>query len=176
MNLPISWLAAAAVPSAQIVQKAAQSAASSASHFFGDLLQSSPKAAANGRLEAGASNQTANSGNASTNKSASLSERIDALKEHLAAVVKRLRSSSPSQGEPQDDTSAIKTEIIADGRGIPSVNASDDIRVSLENYLNANPSLIAEINSVARESTASDPLSMLPDRGYKPRSLRLPLE
>lgn len=172
MNLPISWLAAAAVPSAQIVQKATQSAASSASHFFGDLLQSSPKVAANGRSEAAASNQTANNSKPASAKSGSLSDRLTALRDHLASVVKRFRSSSAAPG----DGEAIKTEIIADGVGTPSVNASDDLRVSLENYLAANPSLVAEINAVARESISSDPLSMLPAGKSSPRSLRLPLE
>ncbi len=155
MNLPISWVVGGVIPASQAVKQVASLAATSASHFFGELLQTNPPALANGRsvqIE-----QTQNQ-KASREKE-SWTDRVQSLRSYLSKVVADARV---RYGLPTDLGNAESLSISSTGKGQPGLDGPEPMRTELEHYLQEHPALIHEINELALQSTRSEPLRLLP--------------
>ena len=160
MNLPISWVVAGAIPATQAVKQVANLAATSASHFFGELLQANPLSkntlqAANGRSEQIESSRNPNA----TSESIGWSERVDSIRNTLSKFVSNARA---RYGLTQDTNTQEAVAISADEQGRPRISGPEPIRTELEQFLQSRPDLIQEFNELASQSSDSGPLRLLP--------------
>jgi len=174
MNLPISWVAAAAIPASQLAKQSASFAASSASHFFGDLLRPEPQLAANGLsvpTESKASQSPSKDLSDSKNDSLSWSDRLDSLRALLSKGVGVARSKF---GLSSSSTKGDELSITSTGSGFPKVEGAEPIRTELENFLADQPELMEEIRRLANAQIASEPLRWLPTHGI-PSDANAPL-
>jgi len=159
MNLPISWVVAGAIPATQAVKQVAI-AATSASHFFGELLQANlspknPLQAVNGRSEQIESSRNPNA----TSESKGWSERVDSIRNTLSKFVSNARA---RYGLTQDTNMREAIAISADGQGRPQISGPEPIRTELEQFLQSRPDLIQEFNELASQSSDTGPLRLLP--------------
>ena len=160
MSLPISWIVAGAIPASQAAKQVASFTATSASHFFGELLQtislpSSPLAPASGRSEQ--TEPTQNQKASSEKKS--WPERAESLRSYLSRVVTDLRA---RYRLPTDSAKVEGLSISATGAGEPVLEGPEPLRTELQHHLQQRPSLINEINALALQGTRSGPLRLLP--------------
>ena len=160
MSLPISWIVAGAIPASQAAKQVASFTATSASHFFGELLQtnslpSSPLAPASGRSEQ--TEPTQNQKASSEKKS--WPERAESLRNYLSRVVTDLRA---RYRLPTDSAKVEGLSISATGAGEPVLEGPEPLRTELQHHLQQRPSLINEINELALQRTRSGPLRLLP--------------
>ena len=160
MNLPISWVIAGAIPVSQVVKQSASLAATSASHFFGGLMQTNlsqtnPQPADNGRsvqVEPD-QNQKPSSGQRSW------LSRVESLRTYLSNVVTKARV---SYGLPPDPTLQNSISISANGKDQPVLNGPEPLRTEIENHLHQHPALVEEINELATQRECDGPLGLLP--------------
>ena len=168
MNLPISWVVGGAIPTAQAARKVANIAATSASHFFGELLQTNPATtnlttpnpspAVNGRSEPNEPKQTLRA----SSESKSWYERVDSIRNSLSKFVADTRARyGQKQGAEKQEAVAIS----ADGTGQPLLSGPEPIRTELEQFLRSNPYITKEINELASQSVETDPFRLLPKTG-----------
>lgn len=162
MNLPISWVVAGAIPATQAVKHVANVAATSASHFFGELLQSNPSTKNPLQAVNGRSVQSESSRNPNVfSESKSWSERVDSLRNTLSKFASNARA---RYGLTQDAKKREAVAISADGQGRPQINGPEPIRTELEQFLQSRPDLLQEFSELASQSSDSGPLRLLPDR------------
>ena len=157
MSLPISWIVGGAIPASQAVKQVASLAVTSASHFFGELLQTNPSAPDSGRsvqIE-----QTQNP-NASSEKR-SWADRVQSLRSTLSKVVTDARA---RYGLPTDSGNAESLSISSNGKGQPGLDGPEPLRTELEHHLQEHPALIQEINELALQRMRSEPLRLLPQQ------------
>ena len=167
MSLPISWVVAGAIPAGQAAKQVASFTATSASHFFGELLQTSSQQSnlsqsklstqGSGRLEqtGPTQNQKASSGKKSW------PVRVESLRSYLSKVVSELRAHYPL---PADSVKAGGLTISATGDGEPILEGPEPLRTELHHHLQQHPALVKEINDLALQSTRSGPLRLLPQQ------------
>jgi len=160
MSLPISWIVAGVIPASQAAKQVASFTATSASHFFGELLRtsslpSSPLAPASGRSEQ--TEPTQNQKASSEKKS--WPERAESLRNYLSRVVTDLRA---RYRLPTDSAKAEGLSISATGDGEPVLEGPEPLRTELQHHLQQRPTLINEINELALQRTRSGPLRLLP--------------
>jgi len=162
MNLPISWVVAGAIPATQTVKQVANIAATSASHFFGELLQANPSSKNPSQAVNGRSVQIESSRNPNaTSESKGWSERVDSLRNYLSKFASNARA---RYGLTQDTKTREAVAIYSDGQGRTQISGSEPIRTELEQFLQSRPDLIQEFNELASHSPNSGPLRLLPDR------------
>ena len=155
MSLPISWVIGGAIPASQAVKQVASLAATSASHFFGELLQTSPSAPDSGRsvqIE-----QTQNQKASSEKKS--WTDRVQSLRSYLSKVVTDVRA---RYGLPTNSDNAASLSISSTGKGQPILEGPEPMRTEVEHHLQEHSALIKEINELALQSSYSEPLRLLP--------------
>ncbi len=155
MSLPISWVIGGAIPASQAVKQVASLAATSTSHFFGELLQKNPSTPDSGhsdRIE-----QTQNQ-KASSEKM-SWADRVQSLRSILSKVVTDART---RYGLPTDSGDARSLSISSTGTGQPGLEGPEPMRTELEHHLQEHPALVHEINDLALQNNRSGPLCLLP--------------
>jgi len=160
MNLPISWVVAGAIPATQAVKQVANIAATSASHFFGELLQANPSSknplqAVNGRSVQSESSRNPNA----TSESKGWSERVDSLRNTLSKFISNARA---RYGLTQDTKTREAVAISADEQDRPQISGPEPIRTEIEQFLQSRPDLVQEFSELASQSSDSDPLRLLP--------------
>ena len=161
MNLPISWVVAEAIPTSQALKQVANYAATSASHFFGDLLQTDstpPKPSASGSGRSVQSDQNPSLNPSSQKKS--WSDRAESLRSYLS---KFLMQSRGRYGLPPNAEMDQGISISADGSGAPTLTGPEPFRTELQNHLRENPSVVKELNDLAMERSTNEPLRLLPE-------------
>ena len=175
MNLPIAWVVGGAIPAAQTAKQVANIAATSASHFFGELLQTNPAQTNPAQANPTPANPTpanpsaAVSGRSGPNEpkqnrkasseSKSWSERVESIRNYLSKFVSDTRARyGQKNGAEKLDAVAIS----ADGKGQPLLSGPEPIRTELEQFLRSNPDITKEINELASLSSESGPLRLLP--------------
>lgn len=160
MTLPISWVVAGAIPAGQAAKQTVSLAATSASHFFGELLQTSPSPKSPVSSGSGPSAPIQSIQNPKANNDQkTCSDRVEALRSRLSDAVKQARlryGLSPEAG------SADAVSISANGTDKPVLNGPEPLRSELEKHLHENPELVKEINELASQSKAASPLRLLP--------------
>ena len=154
MNLPISWVAAAANPASRLAKQTASLAVNSASHFFGDLLQYA-QPSINGHLEQAPTTRN----QVPSNLSKSWSERLESLRPQLSTLIAQSRMKF---GIPPNIAADGSFSIISNGSEPPTVIGPEPIRADLEQQLMANPALSSEITTLAK--TKPEPLNLLQNR------------
>ncbi|MCY2984202.1 MAG: hypothetical protein NTY15_11300 [Planctomycetota bacterium] len=162
MTLPLSWVVAGAIPAGQAAKQTVNLAATSASHFFGELLQTSPSPKSPVSSDSGPSAPISSSQNPkSSNDSKSWADRVESLRSRLSDAVKqaRLRYGLSPEASPADAVS-----ISANGTDKPVLNGPEPLRSELEKHLHENPELVKEINELASQSKSSSPLRLLPQQ------------
>lgn len=164
MSLPISWVVAGAIPASQAIKQTANFAATSASRFFGEFLQTNPVSQSPSVVDNGHSEQIEPILNTkgSRNDGKSLGERIDSLRSYLSKFVNESRARyglGPATGKPDSFS------ISSNGRETPKLNGPEPARSELENHLQENPAIINEINELALQSSSTAPLRLLPKSG-----------
>ena len=160
MNLPISWVVAGAIPASQVVKQSASLAATSASHFFGGLLQTklsptSPRLADSGRSVPIEPSRTQKP----SSDLRSWSDRVESLRTYLSDVMNKARA---SYGLSLDPNPSNSISISADGKGQPVLSGPEPLRTELENHMRLHPALVDEINELATQRESSGPLRLLP--------------
>jgi hypothetical protein len=157
MNLPISWVAAAALPASQAVRQTANVAVKSASHFFGSLVQGEATTRDSGQSETiGTSKRPANSG------PKSWTERVDAIRTQLARFVSDARA---KYGDSSSRSAAGSLAVEASGPDAPlQVIGPEPIRTELQQHLLERTELSDEIKSLAATQSAEEPLRWLPNQ------------
>jgi len=160
MTLPISWIVAGAIPVGQAAKQTVNLAATSASHFFGELLQTSPSSRNPVSTDSGPSAAIQSSLNPkASNVQKSWADRVESLRSRLSDAIKqaRLRYGLSAESSP---TGAIS--ISANGQNQPVLNGPEPLRTELEKHLHEHPELVNEVNELASQSKASGPLRLLP--------------
>ena len=160
MTLPISWAVAGAIPAGQVAKQTLSLAATSASHFFGELLQTNQPSKSPVSKDSGLSVpiRTGRNLKASDNQK-SWADRVESLKNRLSDAVKQagLRYGLSPEPSPTRNIS-----ISANGVNPPVVNGPEPLRSELEKHLHEQPELANEINQLASQSKDSSPLRLLP--------------
>ncbi len=162
MTLPISWVVAGAIPAGQAAKQTVNLAATSASHFFGELFQTSPSSKNPVSSDSGPSAPIQSSQNPkASNDPKSWADRVESLRNRLSDAVKqaRLRYGLSPESGPADAVS-----ISANGTDKPVLNGPEPVRSELEKHLHENPELVKEINELASHSKAASPLRLLPQQ------------
>ena len=160
MTPPISWLVAGAIPAGQAVKQTANIAATSVSHFFGELLQTSPSSKNPASQDSGPSAPIQSNPNSTRSSGPkSWADRVESLRSRLSDAVQqaRLRYGLSPESSPTGDLS-----ISATGQNVPAVNGPEPLRSELEKHLHEHPELVKEINELASQSKASSPLRLMP--------------
>jgi|GEM_PF-2159597 len=171
MNLP--WVVAAAIPASQVARQVTSAAATSVSHFFGELLQNASSApAANGPSAAAAQ---ASNHSIPNSDSKSFADRVDALRNLLSKSVKDIKSRYGWEdvGLQAVDSNQGSISIVADGRSAPEVDAPEPIRTELENLLAENPAIGQEFSELAVLHKEQSPLGWLPRSAEGIEKLRI---
>jgi len=160
MTLPISWVVAGAIPAGLAAKQTVNLAATSANHFFGALLQTSPSSKNPVSTDSGLSAAIQSSRNPKTGSDQkSWADRVESLRNRLSDAVKqtRLRYGLSPESSP---TGAIS--ISANGQNQPVLKGPEPVRSELEKHLHEHPELVKEINELASQSNDSGPLHLLP--------------
>jgi hypothetical protein len=162
MNLPISWVVAGAIPVSQAIRQASSLGVTSASHFFGDLLQSNRPSsslliAGNGRSELVEKSQSPKA----LSERESWSDRVESVRSYLSKV---LDESKARAGLPNNFDSSDRIAILSSGKGDPIVKGVEPLRSEVERFLRDHPKLVQEINDLALERAPAGPLQWLPKR------------
>ena len=161
MNLPISWVVAGAIPASQALKKTADLAATSVSHFFGELLQTNPPPANqstevdNGRSAQFLQNQIPKA----RSEQKTWTDRVESIRSSLSKLVREARARF---GLPTNSAQSESISISANGKDQPVLNGPEPLRTELELQLQKRPTLVKEINELALESPHSGPLGLLP--------------
>ena len=155
MSLPIAWVVGGAIPESQAVKQVASLAATSASHFFGELLQTNRSAPDSGRSVR--AEQTRNPKASSDGKS--WADRVQSLRSTLSKVIADARA---RYGLPTDSGNTESLSISSIGKDQPGLDGPEPWRTELEHHLQEHPALIQEINELALQSARSEPLRLLP--------------
>jgi hypothetical protein len=160
MTLPISWVVAGAIPAGQAAKQTVNLAATSASHFFGELLQKSPSSKGPASTDNGPSEPIQSSRNPkASNDQKSWAVRVESLRSRLSNAVQQARL---RYGLSPESSPAGVVSISAAGQNQPVVNGPEPLRTELEKHLHEHPELVKEINELASQSRASSPLRLLP--------------
>lgn len=180
MSLPISWVVAGAIPATQALKQTVQLAGTSASHFFGELLQTNPppaslqparqSAAGNGRSEENAPNLTPrlNSGDGKDDgkgvSGKGLDGRIETLRRSLAKFLDESRSRFGLKAGSGDGVAGDgeSLSITANGREPLRLKGPEPLRTELENHLRDHPEIVQEINALALQKSNAGPLRLMP--------------
>jgi hypothetical protein len=160
MTLPISWVVAGAIPAGLAANQTANLAATSANHFFGELLQKSPSSKSQVSTDNGLSVPIRSSQNPkASSDQKSWADRVESLRSRLSDTVKqaRLRYGLSPESSPIGAVS-----ISANGTDKPVLNGPEPLRSEIEKHLHEHPELVTEINELASQSKASSPLRLLP--------------
>ncbi len=166
MNLPIAWVVAGAIPTGQALKKTADIAATSVSHFFGELLQKNPPpsnrstAVDNGRSAQFQQNQIPKA----NSEQKTWADRVESIRSTLSKLVAESRTRF---GLPTNSTQSESISISANGKDQPVLSGPEPLRTELEHQLQKRPTLVNEINALALESSHSGPLGLLP-RPFSP--------
>jgi len=157
----MSWVVAGAIPTSQALKQVANYAATSASHFFGDLLQTDLTQSKLSAPDNGLSAQSVQSPipNPRSQKQ-SWADRAESLRSYLSKFVKESRSRYASLSSSEG---AQGISILTDGKGTPTLSGSEPLRTELENHLHENPLVVKELNDLALERSTNEPLRLLPD-------------
>ena len=166
MNLPISWVVAGAIPASQALKKTADIAATSVSHFFGELLQTNPPpansppanrstAVDNGRSAQFQQNQNPRA----SSEQKTWADRVESIRSYLSKLVTESRTRF---GLPTHSPQSESISISANGKDQPVLSGPEPLRTELELQLQKRPALVKEINELALESAHSGPLGLLP--------------
>ena len=162
MTLPISWVVAGAIPAAQAAKQTVSLAATSANHFFGDLLQTSPSSKSPVSTDSGHSGPIRSSQNPkASNDQKSWADRVESLRSRLSDAVKQARL---RYGLSPESSSTGAISISANGTDEPILKGPEPLRSELEKHLHEHPELVKEINDLASQSKASSPLRLLPQQ------------
>ena len=160
MTLPISWVVAGAIPASQVAKQVASYTATSASHFFGELLQTNPTPKSQVLTDNGPSAPIQSNQNPKTNSDQkSWADRVESLRSRLSNAVQQTRS---RYGLTPESSSSGAISISANGKNQPLVSGAEPMRTELEMHLREHPELVKEINELASQSKFSGPLRLLP--------------
>ncbi len=160
MNLPISWVVAGVIPASQLVKHTASYAATSASHFFGGLLQTNPSQTNPPQADNGHSVPIESDRRLKPNsEQRSWSDRVESLRNYLSSVVTKARGSYGWSPESNELTSF---SITANGKDQPVISGAEPLRTELEHHLLEHPAIVGEINELAAQRETSGPLRLLP--------------
>ena len=170
MNLPVSWVVAGVIPASQLVTRTASYAATSASHFFGDLLQSNPSPTNPPQINPPKINTPqADSGRSvpiesdrsqkPNSEQRSWSDRVESLRTYLSSVVTKARG---GYGRSSDSSELTSFSITANGKDQPVISGPEPLRTELEHHLLEHPAIVGEINELAVQHERSGPLRLLP--------------
>lgn len=155
MNIPGSLLSAILPTSLPAVQGTAQSVLRQAARLFGEPAPARLPSA-NGPSEPISSSATPPARPAA--------EKRIAPDDRLSARLRQwLQSWAQRRG---GDGSLPPVTIVADGVGVPKIQAPQSVSGSLTDSLLEDPDLIDSINAAARDQLESDPLRWMP--GYEP--------
>ncbi len=167
MNLPISWVVAGAIPASQVVKNTASYAATSASHFFGGLLQTNPSQKNlsqknTPQADSGHLVQIEPNRNQIPNSDPrSWSDRVESLRTYLSKVVTKACARYGLSSEPIESSSI---SITANGKDRPVISGPEPLRTELEHHLLEHPAIVGEINELAVQRETSGPLRLLPSQ------------
>ena len=161
MSLPISWVVAGAMPATQALKLTANLAGTSASHFFGELLQKSPPPQKQSAVDSGRSEQIepTQTPKSIRNDGKSLTDRIQSLRSSLSKFVNESRvrlGLGPGTGKTEG------ISITSNGKETPRLSGPEPLRTELEIHLRENPAIVQEINAVALQKSSAGPLRLLP--------------
>ncbi len=144
MSLSISWLAA--VPAVSVAKQTVNLTASSLNHTFGDWLHPQPPAANGPSVGSGPL------------KPKSDADSLAEIQNHLAGVAGELERNLGLGQSPRSSD----IELIIAGEGEPKVNAPQEIRTGLQDYLRTHPQLVDRLNELSRRIASQKPLALLP--------------
>ncbi len=161
MNLPVSWVVAGAIPVSQALKKSADIAATSASHFFGELLQTNPSPSNKPtRVDNGLSAQSQQNQNPkASSEEKTWSDRVESIRSYLSKLV---RESRARYGLASKSNEFDSISISANGKDQLVLSGPEPLRTELELQLQKRPALAKEINELALQSAHSGPLGLLP--------------
>jgi len=159
MSLPISWVAAGAIPAAQALKHTVNLAATSASHLFGELLQTSPSRPNPAVVDSGRSEPIEPIQNPKPSNSQSLADRIESLRNYLSKFVNESRARY-GLGSETGKTDSIS--ISSNGKDALVLNGPEPSRTELESHLREHPAIVREINEVSLQTSTAAPLRLMP--------------
>jgi hypothetical protein len=155
MNLPISWVAAAALPASQAVKQTANVAVKSASHFFGNLVQGEATTRDNGQSQTiGTSKRPASS------PAKTWAERVDSIRTQLARFVSDARAKYGDVSSRSNE-GGLAVESTGPDASL-QVIGPEPMRTELAQHLSERTELTDEIKSLAASQSAEEPLRWLP--------------
>ncbi len=166
MSLPISWVVAGAIPATQALKQTANLAATSASRFFGEFLQTSPIPQKPSAVDNGHSEpiEPTPKPKGSSGDSKSVGDRIESLRSYLLKFVNESRARyglGPGTRKPESFS------ISSNGKEILRLNGPEPSRTELENHLRDHPAIVKEINELAQQKSSAGPLRLLPHSEIK---------
>ncbi len=162
MNLPVSWVVAGVIPASQLVKQTASYAATSASHFFGGLLQTNPSPINTPQADSGRSVPIESDRSLKPNsEQRSWSDRVESLRSYLSSVVTKARG---GYGRTSDSSELTSFSITANGKDQPVISGPEPLRTELEHHLLEHPAIVGEIHELAVQRERSGPLRLLPSQ------------
>ena len=167
MNLPIPWVAVAAIP---VATQAIGQSLNSASHFFGDILRSTADSTPpilSSQKQASANGLSVQPAQASKlnpkDSSQAWADRFTSIKKQLSKIVEdtRVRLGQP-KGTSVDESLTVSIE----ESGLVRVEGADPVRAHVQQSILSDGNLVTGLSELAasRPSIASNNQATGPDR------------